>query len=341
MTQLLGDVPAWEFRLDAWDDGARAALADLLARNGIACRWEGAHCLVPQDRHHDVERIIQLLHAVPSSPPGWYPDPWALAPARWWDGRAWTGFVTEVEAPERSWIPARGSHEQAMPGGGIAFVGFLAAMGASLLAAWSVELLGGSVHSLEALCAAQAALWACLFASCKLAVRRHGGGSLRELGLERLSRRQVGAGLLIGLVTRFGAGALAVALTQLFSKEQLRSTAEPVVHLDRGVLEILVVTSILVVGAPFFEELFFRGLVQGALTNRFGARVAVFAQAACFGVVHFRVGMTAAEALITIVTIGVTGCVLGVTRWHYEKLGPGMVAHGMFNAFVVLVVVLA
>lgn len=26
-------------------------------------------------------------------PPGWYPDPWRQAPARWWDGRQWTQHV--------------------------------------------------------------------------------------------------------------------------------------------------------------------------------------------------------------------------------------------------------
>jgi hypothetical protein len=28
-----------------------------------------------------------------SPPPGWYPDPWRLSPARWWDGYQWTGQV--------------------------------------------------------------------------------------------------------------------------------------------------------------------------------------------------------------------------------------------------------
>jgi membrane protease YdiL (CAAX protease family) len=249
--------------------------------------------------------------------------------------------VGVAAAPERSWIPPRDNHEHAMRGGGIAFLGFVAAEAASLLAVFVVWLLGGSIHSLAALCAGQAALWICLFGACKLAVRHHGGGSLRELGLVPLSRGQVGTGLLVGLIARFGAGALAVAIAQLFPKEQLRNTAEPVIRLSHGVVPIIVITLILVVGAPFFEELFFRGLVQGAFTNRFGARVALFGQAVCFGLVHFRIGMTIAQAVITVVTIGATGCLLGAVRWHSEKLGPGMVAHAFFNAFVVLVVILA
>ena len=339
--QPRGDVPAWEYRLDAWDDASRRTLGTRLVDAGIPSEWHGARCHVPDDRRADVDDLIASLDHVGATPPGWYADPWGVSPARWWDGREWTGFVVEPEAPERSWIPPRGSRELAMRGGGIAFAGFLAAIGASVLAVFLVDVLGGSLHSLEALCVSQAALWVCLLVACKVAVRRHGAGSLRELGLAALTWRQTGAGLVVGLVTRFGAGALAVALTELFPREDVRDTAEPVVQLHHGALEVVVVSLILVVGAPFVEELYFRGLVQGSFTNRFGARTAVFAQAACFGAVHFRVGMSFAQAVITVVTIAATGCVLGATRWHYEKLGPGMVAHAFFNAFVVLVILLA
>ncbi len=342
MTQPVGEVPAWEYRLDAWDDASRAQLAERLTQAGIPQEWNGARCLVPNDLHKLVDGIVASLHGNGSAAaPGWYPDPWGASPARWWDGYQWTGFVSVADVPERSWIPPRHSRDLAMRGGGIAFLGFVAAEAASLLTVLVIWLLGGSIHSLETLCAAQAALWVCLFGACKIAVRRHGGGSLRELGLARITRRQTGAGLLIGLIARFGAGALAVAIAQLFPKEQLRNTAEPVIRLHDGLVPIVVMTLILVVGAPFFEELFFRGLVQGAFTNRFGARVALFGQAVCFGLVHYRVGMTAAQAVITIVTIGATGLVLGATRWHYEKLGPGMVAHAFFNAVVVVIVVVA
>jgi len=35
-----------------------------------------------------------LSGANDSAPPGWYPDPWRVAPYRWWDGASWTGNVS-------------------------------------------------------------------------------------------------------------------------------------------------------------------------------------------------------------------------------------------------------
>ncbi len=195
----------------------------------------------------------------PSVPPGWYPDPWQLHPARWWDGTQWTGHVAVPPAPGRPWIPPRGNHEHALRGGGIAVGGIVGAEAASIAAVGLVALLGGSVHSLGALCVAQGALWAALFTACVVAVHRNGNGSLRELGLARLSGADLGHGALVGLVARFGVGALTVALVEILSKPRFRTTAEPVLHLHRSPLQIAVIAGILSVGAPFFEELFFRG----------------------------------------------------------------------------------
>ena len=270
-------------------------------------------------------------------PPGWYPDPWGLSPARWWDGTNWTGYIAAAPTPERTWIPPRRSREGALRGGLIALVGLVAALALSALGALLVLPFGGSLHSLEALCLSQGGLWLSLFVACKVAVVRHGSGSLRELGLERLSWRQVGLGTLVGVIMRFVGGALAIAIAQLFPGDQWKDTAAPGTSIDRNALSIAVVALILVVGAPFFEELYFRGLVQGAFTNRTGARFAMFAQAVCFGAVHYRIGMNLAQTTVAVVTIAVLGAVLGSLRWHAEKLGPGMAAHAAFNAVAALV----
>jgi hypothetical protein len=347
----LEPVSQWEFRLGHWPPEARRDLASRLLHTTVAHEWRGGDLLVAVDRREQVERIIAGLRgasapsALPPPPPqvvvlpapGWYPDPWGLSPARWWDGATWTGYVAIAPAPERSWIPPRRSKEGALRGGVVALAGLVGALALSALGALLVVPFGGSVHSLEALCLSQAGLWLALFAACKVAVVRHGDGKLRELGLVRFSWRQVGTGALVGIVMRFVAGALAVAIAQLFPGEQWKNTAAPGTAIDRNALSITVLALILVVGAPFFEELYFRGLVQGAFTSRTGARFALFAQAACFGAVHYRLGMNLAETTVTVVTIGVTGAVLGSLRWHAEKLGPGMAAHAVFNAVAAVV----
>jgi len=175
-----------------------------------------------------------------------------------------------------------------------------------------------------------------LFGACLVAVRRYGDGSLRELGLRRITKRDVPLGLLGGWIARTGAGFVTLVFLPFLPKV-LQSTRGVASDLQGSTVTVLVTGAIIVVGAPFFEELFFRGLAQSAFTRRYGARVGVFAQAVCFGVVHYQVGMGAAEALMIFTATGSTGVVLGVLRAHYRRLGPGMVAHGAFNlvAFVV------
>lgn len=51
---------------------------------------------------------------------------------------------------------------------------------------------------------------------------------------------------------------------------------------------------------------------------------------------HYRVGMGLAEALLTIATIASFGIILGLLRAHYQRLGPGMIAHAAFNLVAVV-----
>ncbi len=92
----------------------------------------------------------------------------------------------------------------------------------------------------------------------------------------------------------------------------------------------MLVTLIAAVGAPFFEELFFRGLLRTALAARFGRHGAVWGQAVLFGFAHYgeAQGLGNVSVVLALILLGV---VLGYTAMLTGRLGAGIVAHSLFN----------
>jgi membrane protease YdiL (CAAX protease family) len=93
-----------------------------------------------------------------------------------------------------------------------------------------------------------------------------------------------------------------------------------------------------VVGAPFFEELFFRGVLLRAfarLFGRFGRWVgpclAVLVSGVLFGLAH-------AESL-QLLGLATFGVILGAVSYRTGRLGMNMVAHASFNALALAAVV--
>ncbi len=84
------------------------------------------------------------------------------------------------------------------------------------------------------------------------------------------------------------------------------------------------------VAGPVAEELYFRGLLQGAL-GRFGQPVAVIATAALFAAVHFT------PAAIPVLAI--YGLLLGVIRSRTSSIVPGVIAHALNNGVAIIAAV--
>jgi len=79
-----------------------------------------------------------------------------------------------------------------------------------------------------------------------------------------------------------------------------------------------------VVGAPFVEELLYRGLLQGAFRRRVDDTVALVIVAMWFAVIHFRP--------VEYPGLFVVGLVLGVCALVTDRIGMSIVAHCAFNA---------
>jgi membrane protease YdiL (CAAX protease family) len=331
-----------EYRLDEWAPDDRTALAALLDGAAVPSTWRDTSLLVPDAYRSQVDRSIAMLvpppvSLEPGAPPGWYIDPLGWESWRWWDGHRWLANGAAAAARTRPWVPTTTDHEHAVRGGVLALVGWIAAIALGYGLATLAIALGADEDSLLVLCIGQAGLWAGMFGTCLLVTRRNGIG-LRELGLAGLRGRDWGPGALTALVARVMCTVVALVFVLIFGLESFRKTTNgPTTGIHPSVTAAIVLVLIVCVGAPFFEELFFRGVVQGALTRRWGARIAIVAQAFAFALVHYRIGMTLALTLATWGQIAVAGFFLGVLRWRYERLGPGMIAHGLFNVLAMLV----
>jgi len=173
--------------------------------------------------------------------------------------------------------------------------------------------------------------WIGLGGAVAVASRRKGTGSLAtDFGL-RIEGRDVGPGLLAGVLSQLVLiPLLYVPVHRLFPDVDVSQEAEKVTDLAQGG-GIAVIAACIVLGAPLIEELFFRGLLQRAAGRRFGPRAAIAISAVTFGLVHFQ-----PVQLLGLVAFGV---VLGVLAQRAGRLGPSLVAHMAFNATTVVVLI--
>jgi membrane protease YdiL (CAAX protease family) len=180
-------------------------------------------------------------------------------------------------------------------------------------------------------------LWTALAGTCLLASRRYGTGRLSDDFGFRIRAKDLTTGV-GGFLACF---VVAGVVGSIFSHTPFHGTNTGIIRNQKGnEVGLAVVAGIAAIGAPIFEELFFRGFLRLSLQTRIGAIGAVWAQAACFGLAHFQPN----QGLGSVSIIGGTmalGVVLGYLARNTGRLGAGMVAHGMFNLAVTLIIVLA
>jgi uncharacterized protein len=272
-------------------------------------------------------------------PPGWYADPGSdpgsASAQRWWDGTVWTPHVwpPPPSGGEQSGTATRGLPSRAAWWG---LAGVAAGVVLSVLLQGVAYVIDPKSEALIVLFG-EIGLWTALAGTCLLASRRYGTGRLSDDFGFRIRAKDLGTGV-GGFLACF---VVAGVVGSIFSHTPFHGTNTGIIRNQKGNdVGLAVVAAIAAVGAPIFEELFFRGFLRLSLQTRIGAIGAVWAQAACFGLAHFQPN----QGLGSVSIIGGTmalGVVLGYLAHNTGRLGAGMVAHGMFNLAVTLIIVLA
>jgi membrane protease YdiL (CAAX protease family) len=272
--------------------------------------------------------------APPAVPPGWYPDPWGVAAWRWWDGWQWTPYaggpvLFAVPAPKPTYPhDHEASAVSCWPAVALGFVGaflFAAVLGA-------LVDVSGTTLVISVL-----GVWGSLLTAITMTARRCSLPVRRLFAAPTTSNAwwaAVGTGIGGGIALRIASGIAGAPFVHWVQEEQ--RTRAPVNGFDLTGRTILIAFLVICVGAPLFEELFFRGVLLPALAKRMPVQAALVVQAVLFASLHLAFRMGTATVLFTLVVIGVGGYGLGFLRVKTHSLVPGMVAHATFNAIALL-----
>jgi membrane protease YdiL (CAAX protease family) len=200
--------------------------------------------------------------------------------------------------------------------GGVVLNGaVLAAMGADL----------GSLTITE-IAVSSAMMWAAFAVALVVVSRRHGSGDLLvdyRVAVRPVDLFAIPAGVAAQLAL---IPALYWPLQQIwpdtFSNDELAQRAEDLVGRASGGQVVLLVV-VVAVGAPLFEELVYRGLIQRSLSAGLGPWAGLLVAAAWFSLIHL--------APVEYVGLFAAGLVFGLGLLFTDRLGPAVLAHMAFN----------
>ncbi|MFT6289973.1 MAG: membrane protease YdiL (CAAX protease family) [Ilumatobacter sp.] len=196
-----------------------------------------------------------------------------------------------------------------------------------LVAAGSANSDDGSVTSIPVLAMSLMAGWTAYALGTWLTSRRFGSGNFAaDFGL---SARPIDAiGVPIGVAAQLLLiPAIYIPLRAIwpgtFSDQALSETAEELIdRADGGLLVLLFI--LVVLGAPLFEEIVYRGVLQRPLLGAYSTIPVIVIVAAVFALIHFRP--------IEYPGLFAVGLVFGVCAWRTNRLGMAFAAHVGFNA---------
>lgn len=207
---------------------------------------------------------------------------------------------------------------------------------AGLLAATDRTVDQADELPLSLVAIAQLGLWVGLLGVPVLVTRLKGNGVVADLRV-RVRVADVWRGGMSGALLQL------VALPLLYwplldllntSTSELEKPARAMTDRADGAIGIVLLVLIVGVGAPIVEEIFYRGLLQGALVKRGLPPVAAIAiTATIFGLSH--------GELLQLPALVLFGVVAGTLSHRAGRLGPAIAAHVAFNMVTVVTLLLA
>jgi membrane protease YdiL (CAAX protease family) len=284
--------------------------------------------------------LAERFHA-PVPPAGWYADPWSTRQLRWWDGTGWSHHTTKP-VPTRWRFRSTKRAPRAEP------VPIISGQATGwVLAGIAVSIVGGRVlahvlgdrltHSPTiAVLALYVPLFSGLAATSVFVSRRFASGRLSADFGWRFQLGDVLRGPTVLIVASILGG---IAVSPWQSDRVIRRTSDLLrysqTHAPVAAMVVFVVSA--VVAAPLLEELVFRGALLRSLSARVGVRWATLLQAACFGAYHLAPGFGRYN-IPNMLGTAAFGLVAGIAATRWRRLGPGIVAHALFNTAHVVVV---
>ena len=272
---------------------------------------------------------------------GWYPDPFGRLAFRWWDGAGWTGYAAAADHAVQ-WDPDPVEDAIAvapgLPGVVTAFVGYGVAVGLSLAIIGVLVALDRPGGRTAAIALSELGLWGGLVGACVVVSRRRGTGSLIRDFDYHFRWIDLGFGVAGAVAGRLVSAAFVAPLP--VSARRLKDVDKSIFHdATHGAVAWTVLIVVTCIGAPLVEELFFRGLLQTRLVGRFGVVPGIVAASLLFGAAHM-IAWRGADTFVYAWAVAGGGLVLGTMRYLTGRLGPGIVAHALFNAIALLAVAL-
>jgi membrane protease YdiL (CAAX protease family) len=206
---------------------------------------------------------------------------------------------------------------------------------ASLVAGLWFAVSGESELDLAAQAVSQVGLWTGMVGVMFLASRRKGAGRFADDFGFRARWTDLGLGVVVALgVQLLLLPGIAFLLRPLLGEPEVSGPVQDLIDRANGPAFLGLIASV-AIGAPIVEELFFRGLLLRSLQRRMPDALAVALSAVAFGLAHGS-ALPADAVVLVIVSLTAFGAVLATLALRTGRLGPGMVAHAVFNLFTLL-----